>query len=154
MTAQFWNLFLWLTMAVKGLINVLFRLHVLRFPFTYTTYSILNLVAIVTNIKAHKDKRIKPETIRKYTWNKRNVTTVKITFLSVSAGKESACNTGDLGLITGLGRSPGEGNNYPLQYSGLENFMDSTVHRVAELDTPERLSFSLSPPDIALVFFP
>ena len=34
-----------------------------------------------------------------------------------SAGKESACNAGDLGLIHGLGRSPGEGNGYPLQYS-------------------------------------
>ena len=49
-----------------------------------------------------------------------------------SAGKESACNTGDLGLIPGLGRSPGEGNSYPLQYSGLENFKDCTVHGVAE----------------------
>ena len=37
-----------------------------------------------------------------------------------SAGKESACNVGDLGLIPGLGRSPGEENGYPLQYSGLE----------------------------------
>ena len=53
-------------MAVKGLITFFFRFHALHFPFTYTTYSILNLVAIVTNIKAHKDKRIKPETIRKY----------------------------------------------------------------------------------------
>ena len=38
--------------------------------------------------------------------------------------KESACNTGDLGLIPELGRSPGEGNSYPLQYSCLENSMD------------------------------
>ena len=38
-----------------------------------------------------------------------------------SAGKESVCHVGDLGLILGLGRSPGEGNGYPLQYSGLEN---------------------------------
>ena len=38
-----------------------------------------------------------------------------------SAGKESACNAGDLGLILGLGRSPGEGKGYPLQNSGLEN---------------------------------
>ena len=38
-----------------------------------------------------------------------------------SAGKESACNAGDLGLIPGLGRSPREGKGYPLQYSGLEN---------------------------------
>ena len=41
-----------------------------------------------------------------------------------SAGKESACNVGDLGLIPGLGRSPGEGNGNPLQYSCLENPMD------------------------------
>ena len=49
-----------------------------------------------------------------------------------SAGKESACNMGDLGLIPGLGRSPAEGKGYPLQYSGLENSMDSIVHGVAK----------------------
>ena len=49
-----------------------------------------------------------------------------------SAGKESACNVGDLRLIPGLGRSPGEGKGYPLQYSGLENSMDSVVHGVAK----------------------
>ena len=41
------------------------------------------------------------------------------------AGKESACNARDLGSIPGLGRSPGEGKGYPLQYSGLENSMGS-----------------------------
>ena len=41
-----------------------------------------------------------------------------------SNGKESACNAGDLNLIPGLGRAPGEGNGYPLQYSCLENSMD------------------------------
>ena len=40
------------------------------------------------------------------------------------AGKESACNVADLGSTPGLGRSPGEGYSYPLQYSGLENSMD------------------------------
>ena len=49
-----------------------------------------------------------------------------------SAGKESACNVGDLGLIPGLGRFPGEEKGYPLQYSGLENSMDYKVHRVAK----------------------
>ena len=44
-----------------------------------------------------------------------------------SAGKESTCNVGDLGSIPGLERSPGEGNGYPLQYSGLENPMDCIV---------------------------
>ena len=52
-----------------------------------------------------------------------------------SAGKEPACNAGDLGLIPGLERSPGEGNSYPLQYSGLENSMDCIVHRVTKIQT-------------------
>ena len=52
-----------------------------------------------------------------------------------SAGKESAYNAGDLGSIPGLGRSPGEGKGYPLQYSGLENSMDYTVHGVAKSRT-------------------
>ena len=52
-----------------------------------------------------------------------------------SAGKESACNAGDLDSITGLGRSPGERKGYPLQYSGLENSMDYTVHGVAKSRT-------------------
>jgi len=46
-------------------------------------------------------------------------------------GKESDCNAGDLGLIPGLGRSPGEEKGYPLQYPGLENSMDCRVHGVA-----------------------
>ena len=54
-----------------------------------------------------------------------------------SVGKQSACKAGDLGLIPGLGRSPGEGNGNPLQYSCLENPMNrgawqATVHRVAK----------------------
>ena len=52
-----------------------------------------------------------------------------------SAGKESTCNVGELGLIPGLGRSPGEGKGYPLQYSGLENSMDYTVHGVTKSRT-------------------
>ena len=52
-------------------------------------------------------------------------------------GKESACNAGDLGLIPGLGRSPGEGNGYPLWYSCPENSMDrgtwwATVHEITK----------------------
>ena len=49
-----------------------------------------------------------------------------------SAGKESACNVRDLGLIPGLGRSPGEGKGYPLQYFGLENSMHSIAQGVAK----------------------
>ena len=49
-----------------------------------------------------------------------------------SAGEESACNVGDLGLIPGLGSSPGEWNGYPVQYSGLENSIDCVVHGVSK----------------------
>ena len=52
-----------------------------------------------------------------------------------SAGKESICNAGYLGSIPGLGRSPGEGKGYPLQYAGLENSMDYTIHGVAKSRT-------------------
>ena len=52
-----------------------------------------------------------------------------------STGKESAYNVGDLGSIPGLGRSPGEGKGHPLQYSGLENSMDYTVHGVTMSQT-------------------
>ena len=63
-----------------------------------------------------------------------------VSFPCGSAGKESVWNAGDLGLIPGLGRSPGEGKGYPLLYSGLENSMDCIVHGVAESDMTERLS--------------
>ena len=57
-----------------------------------------------------------------------------------SDGKESACNAGDLGLIPGLGRSPGEGNGDPFQYFCMENSMDrgtwwTTVNEVAKSQT-------------------
>ena len=54
-----------------------------------------------------------------------------------SDSEESGCNAGDLGLIPGSRRSPGEGNDYPLQYSWLKNSMDrgawrATVYEVAK----------------------
>ena len=65
-----------------------------------------------------------------------------------SDSKESACNVGDPGSISGLGRSHGERNGNPLQYSCLENPMDkgacqATVHGITELNTTELLSLSL-----------
>ena len=51
-------------------------------------------------------------------------TPVFLGFPGGSAGKESACSEGNLGSIPGLGRSPGEGKGYPVQYSGLEKSMD------------------------------
>ena len=58
-------------------------------------------------------------------------------FSGGSDSKESAINAGDLGSISALGKSPGEGNGFPLQYSGLENSMDrgaqqATVHGVTK----------------------
>ena len=50
-------------------------------------------------------------------------------------GKEFACNVGDLGLIPGLPRSPGDGKGSPLQYSGLENSMDCILHGVTKSRT-------------------
>jgi len=52
-----------------------------------------------------------------------------------SAGKESACNAGDLGLILGLGRSPGEGKYHPLWYSGLGNSMGCLYYGNAKIWT-------------------
>ena len=65
---------------------------------------------------------------------------MSVSFPDGSEGKASACNVGDLGSIPGLGRSPGEGNGNPLQYSGLENPMDrgawwATVYGVTKSRT-------------------
>ena len=67
-----------------------------------------------------------------------------IGLLCGSALKESARNVGDLASISGLGRSPGEGKGYSLQYSCLKNSMDCIVHGVTELHMTEQISISLS----------
>ena len=64
-----------------------------------------------------------------------NIWELPVGFPGGSAGNKSASNAGVLGLIPGLGRSPGEGKGYPLQYSGLENSMDYIVHGVAKSQT-------------------
>jgi len=71
--------------------------------------------------------------VRKICWRRdRLPTPVFLGFPGGSADKESDCNVGDLGLIPGLGRSLGEENSYPLQYSSLENSMDCIVHVIAK----------------------
>ena len=81
----------------------------------------------------------------KIPWRRDRVPTlVFLGFPCGSAGKESSCNAGDLGSIPGLGRSPGEGKGYSLQYSGLENFMDVYSWGHKESDRTELLSLSLS----------
>ena len=68
-----------------------------------------------------------------------------------SAGTESACNAGDLGSIPGLGRPPGEGKGYPLQYSGLENSMDCIIHGVVKSRTRLR-EFHFTRKDIFIIY--
>ena len=63
-------------------------------------------------------------------------------FPSGSVVKNPLANAGDAGLFPGVGRSPGEGKGYPLQYSGLKNSMNCIVHGVAESDLTEWLSLS------------
>ena len=65
-------------------------------------------------------------------------------FPDSSAGKESASNAGDPGLIPGSGRSPGEGIGNPLQYSGLENHMNYTVHGILQARILEWVAFPFS----------
>ena len=74
-------------------------------------------------------------------------------FVGGSDSKESACSAGDLGLIPGLERSPGEGNGYPFQYSCLENSMDRGAQRATaspwvckELDMTEQPHFHFFSP--------
>ena len=80
-------------------------------------------------------------------------------FPGSSDSKESACNAGDPSLISGSGRSPGEGNGYPLLYSDLENSMDrgawqATVYGLAESDRTERFSLHFPLHTSSHLFFP
>ena len=71
--------------------------------------------------------------VRKLCWRRDRLPTPVFLGLPCGSGcKESSCSAGDLGSISGLGRSPGEGKDYPPQYSGLENSMDCIVHGVAK----------------------
>ena len=79
----------------------------------------------VASQKKTKKKKKKKKPCEKHF---RGLFLILLGFPGSSAGKESACNVGDLGLIPGFGRFPGEGKGYPLQYSGLENSMDCIVH--------------------------
>ena len=71
--------------------------------------------------------------VRKILWRRARLPTpVFLGFPDGLGGKESACSVGDVGLIPGLGRSPGKAKGYPLQYSGLKNSMNCIVHGVAK----------------------
>ena len=101
-------------------------------------------VQLVKNLPAMQETPVQFR-VRKICWRKNRLPTpLFLGFSCGSAGKESACNAEDLGLIPGLRWSSGDGKGYPLKYSGLENSMDCIVHGVAKLDTTEWLSLSLS----------
>ena len=90
------------------------------------------IAQLVKNLPAMQDTRF-DSWVRKIHWRRdRLPTPVFLGFPGGSAGKESTCNAGHLGLIYGLGRSPGEWKGYPLQHSGLENSRDYIVHGVAK----------------------
>ena len=98
------------------------------------TKLITSLIAqLVKNPPAMKETLVFDFWVGKIRWSGDRIPTpVFLGFPCGSAGKESACNARALGSILGLGRSPEEGKGYPLQYSGLENSMDSIVHGVAK----------------------
>ena len=105
-------------------------LNLLRFFCIYMRASLI--VQLVKDPPAMQEPQF-DSWVRKIPWRRdRLLTPVFLGFPCGSADKESACHAGDLGSIPGLGRSPGEGKGYPLQYSGLENSMDCTVHGVAK----------------------
>ena len=87
---------------------------------------------------------------------KTSLNSLLLSFPCGSAGKACACNVGDLGSIPGLGRSPGDGKGYPLQYSGLENCMDCLVHGVAKsrIQPSDFLTTSQQPPSPGLSALP
>ena len=96
-------------------------------------YSWASLVAQLVKNRLQCGRPGFDPSVGKIPWRRERLPT--LVFLGIpggSAGKESTCNAGDLGSIPELGRSPGEGEGYPLQYSGLEN--------CKELDTTEQCS--------------
>ena len=98
-------------------------------------YGRVSLIAqLVKNLPAVQETLL--QFVGKICWRRdRLPTPVFLGFPGGSAGKESTCNVGDLSSIPGLGRSPGEGKGYSIQYSGLENSVDCIVHGVAKSQT-------------------
>ena len=92
---------------------------------------------------ALKKNRVGELTLSDFKIYYKPILTKNMSFPHSSVGKESACNARDLGLILGFGRSPGEGKGYSLQYSSLENSMDSPWV-CKESDTTEQLLLSLT----------
>ena len=131
--AQVWSTFCDLLRYISSVPGI-FQARILEWVaisssrwFSYTGIHGASLIAqLVKNPPAMQETPV-----RKIPWRPdRLATPVFLGFPGGSAVKESAFNVRDLGSVPGLGRSPGEGKGYPLQYSGLENSVDCTVHGV------------------------
>ena len=111
-------------------------LRVVKLPMMCENYWEINLIAQLVKNPPAMQETLVASWVRKIPWRRDRLPTPVFWGLPCgSAGKESTCNVGDLSSIPGLGRSPGEGNCYPLQYSGLENSLDWMVHGVAKSRT-------------------
>ena len=103
-------------------------------PYPYLPSSLCSLLRdslVAKLVRIHRQSR-RPgfnSSVQKIAWRRdRLPISVCLDFPGGSAGKELTCSAGYLDLIPGLGRSPGEGKGYPLQYSGLDNSMNYVVH--------------------------
>ena len=118
-----------------------------RVALKHIYYQVSPVAQLVKNPPAMQETRF-DSWVRMICWRRdRLPTPVSLGFPGGSAGEESVCSVGDLGLIPGLGRSPGEGKGCPLQYSGLENSMNYIVHGVTKSQTQlSDFHFTLVPP--------
>ena len=107
----------------------------MKFYFQYSSHTHSLIAQLVKNLPAIQRPRF-DSWVGKIHWRRDRLPILVVLDCACgSAGKESACNGGDRGSVPGLGRSPGEGKGYSLQYSGLENSVDSIVHGVAKSRT-------------------
>ena len=118
---------------VRLLLFFLLLLRLLCIIFLYISY--LKVTHLVKNLPAMQETSFDSWVGKIRGRRDRLPTPIFLGFPCDSAGKESPWNEGDLGSIPGLGRSSGEGQGYPLQYSGLENSMDCRVHGVTKSQT-------------------
>ena len=127
-------MYLW-NMLIFYQVLIIYYIKSLLLLFMTVAYWASLIAQLVKNSSAVQETPV-DSWVRKICWRRNRVPTPVFFGLPYgSAGKESACNAGNLGLISGLRRSPGERKVYPLQYSGLENSMDCVFHEVSKSQT-------------------
>ena len=124
-------MYLW-NMLIFYQVLIIYYIKSLLLLFMTVAYWASLIAQLVKNSSAVQETPV-DSWVRKICWRRNRVPTPVFFGLPYgSAGKESACNAGNLGLISGLRRSPGERKVYPLQYSGLENSMGCIVYGIAK----------------------